>query len=171
MLEFYGNNKISSCIYIDNRIELQLSEVDDSEIRLLVNLVTEHGHTYNYFEERIYSKAEIKKAEYYDLYTYYPWQDKWKYARDFGTSYNEHGEQTSELIINTKRLKKYNICTILPELIVSEAFYKAALMHHLTGCEFGPVRDYKNREGAVFYQLKINNVTSVDYPIYAKIKI
>lgn len=133
----------------------------------LMNIIKEHNIDYTFSEGREYTKKEINDAAFLDIEVVYPWEHDIKHPEDYGTKYSYENKcnacgmgktQISELVINTKKIKKGDIITINPEIMISKRLHDMIIDNGLTGCEFGPVRDYKGRDDEIYYQLKINSI-------------
>lgn len=160
LINLFKNDDKLQLSFNGNNLEIHMNGAEEEDITSLISNISEKGYKYNYFESREYTKSEKINAEFFDLYINYPWQIDQKSAKDYGTMYDGEGEleQISDLIVDTKKIGKNHICTINPELIVSEEFYNTVIEKDLSGCSFGKVTDYKNRQGPSFYQLNIENV-------------
>ncbi len=146
--------------------KLYIEIYEDTEgFRILMEEINKHNLFYTFAEGREYTKEEIKAAEFFAVEIIYPWESDGINAEEFGTQYEREcnqcqcgKKQISELRIDKRKAKKYDIITIEPEIIVTERLRNLILEHNLTGCEFGPVADYKGRDELVLYQLKPTHI-------------
>ena len=140
---------------------------DTEGYKTLMEYINKYNLFHTFAEGREYTKEEIKSAKYFTVEIIYPWEKDGTSADEYGTKYEDtcscklckgSKKQISDLIINKKKMGKYDIATIQPEIIVNEKLYNLILENELSGCEFKLVRDYKGREEPVFYQLVVNNI-------------
>ena len=141
---------------------------DTEGYKLLVDEIQKRSLKYSFAEAREYTKQEIKNAEFFLARFIYPWEhNPDNNAETYGTKYiGESGctgcgrgkKQISELIVDMKKVIKYKISTIIPEIMVSPDVMAIIEESRLTGVSFGSVRDYKNREMPSYYQMFIQNV-------------
>ncbi len=138
---------------------------DTKGFKILMEEIEKHKLSYTFAEGREYTKEEINTAEFFTVEIMYPWERDGMNAEKFGTEYELDcnychcgKQQVSELRIDKKKMKKYDIITIQPEIIVTERLCNLILDHNLTGCEFGPVVDYKGRDELILYQLKPTHI-------------
>lgn len=140
---------------------------DTEGYKTLLGEIEKRGLRYTFAEAREYTKQELENAEFYYSWFIYPWQHAPKDADDFGTKYNNESgclkcgrvrEQISELLIDMKKIIKYKIGTIAPEIFVSEEIRNTLEANNISGITFGEVKDYKNREMVKYYQLFVNNI-------------
>ncbi len=138
---------------------------DTEGFRILMEEIKKHNLSYTFFEGRRYTKEEYKAAEFFELDIIYPWEMDGTDASEFGMQYAMDCQckcgrrQISELRIDKRRAKKYDICTIQPEIIINDRLRNLILKHNLTGCEFGSVVDYKGRLNELeLYQLKPTHI-------------
>ncbi len=133
----------------------------------LMDLIKKNDIRYTFSEGREYTKKEINDSAFLDIGIVYPWEHDLYNAEYYGTQYSYENKcsacgmgktQISELIINTKKIKKGDIISINPEMMISKGLHDMIIDNGLTGCEFGAVRDYKGRDDETYYQLKINNI-------------
>lgn len=147
---------------------LQISIYEDTKgYQILMEEIREKKIFHTFFERRYYTKEEMNIAKFYLIIIMDPWGNDAISASDFGTKYSDEKacvacgfgkEQISDLIIDKRKAKKYDICNIHPEIIVNERFYNLILENNLTGCSFDPVHDSKGKDETPFYQLKVTNV-------------
>ena len=154
-------------IYSDN-FTVRIYE-DTEGYKTLLDEIEKSGLRYTFAEAREYTKQELESAEFYYTWFIYPWQHDPKHAEDFGTKFdniigcNACGrgkEQVSSLFIDMKKIIKYKIGTVVPEIFVSDDIRNAFEANNITGINFGEVKDYKNREMPKYYQLFVNNILS-----------
>lgn len=135
----------------------------------LMDLIEKNNIKYTFSEGREYTKKEINDAAFLEIGIVYPWENDLHNAEYYGTKYSYENKcticgmgktQISELIIDTKKIKKGDIIRINPEMMISKRLHDMIIDNGLKGCEFGPVRDYKGRDDEIYYQLKINNILS-----------
>lgn len=136
------------------------------------------GLRYSYWEAREYTKAEIKNAEFFWLNFIYPWEHDSNYnAEKYGTKYSREDicpacgrgkKQISELIVDLKKVIKYKVATINPEIMVSTEVREQIEKNGLSGVSFDEVRDYKNREMPIYHQMFIHNILP---PMSNKIRV
>lgn len=140
---------------------------DTEGFAILMEEIKKNNLNYTFAEGREYTKEEIEAAEYFTMEIIYPWERDGITADDFGTKYEDSyscsackggKKQVSDLIINKKKMGKYDIATIQPEIIVNERLYNLILENNLLGCQFRPVKDYKGKDELVLYQLVITNI-------------
>ncbi|MDQ7096306.1 hypothetical protein REC12_22180 [Desulfosporosinus sp. PR] len=138
---------------------------DTVGFKILMDEINAHDIKYTFAEGREYTKEELKAAVFFDMEIIYPWESDGKTAEKFGTMYKNTCKscsigknQISDLIIDTKKAAKYDICIIQPEIIINERIYNLINENSLTGCNFRPIKDFKGREEVVLYQLLITNV-------------
>jgi len=150
---------------------------DTEGFTILMEEIMRNNLKYTFAEGREYTKEEIEAAEFFAMEIIYPWERDGITADEYGTKYEDSNscnlckggkKQVSHLIINKKKMGKYDIATIQPEIIVNERLHYLILENNLLGCEFGPVKDYKGREELVLYQLVIKNILP---PMSDKIRI
>lgn len=134
----------------------------------LMNMLKEQNLYYTFFEGREYTKKEIESALYFHVTVPYPWEhDPERDAAYYGTLYENDDQfcncrkrQISELMLDVKKMKNWHFITITPELIVNDYAKEVILSNGLTGCEFGKVRDYKDRDVQSVSQLFVTNIIS-----------
>lgn len=135
--------------------------------KCLLKFLSDNNLFYTFAEAREYTKKEMKDAKFFHCVTPYPWELDAKNAEDYGTKYSYNNvcskcgfgkKQISELVINIKKIKKYNIAQIIPEFVVTEYAKQIIVDNNLLGCEFRPVRDYKGRTEPILYQMIITNI-------------
>jgi hypothetical protein len=153
---------------------------DLDEYNQLMSIINENSIDYTFTEGREYTKKELSDAEYLDIGIVYPWEHDLNEAEDYGTKYSYENKcstcgqgktQISELIINTKKVKKLDMARINPEIIISDRLHELILRNNITGCELGAVRDYKGRDDEILYQLKCTNtLPSMDSQTKLEIK-
>lgn len=141
---------------------LQIDLYTDSQsFQVLMDTIKREGLKYSYSEGREYTKEEISQATYFDVELRNLLEKDSRKLEEYGTQYEDVGcagcglgrIPLNNLIIDKKKLGKYHIATLKPELIVSEQFRTIVIENGLTGCEFSEVKDYKNRDLPNFYRL------------------
>lgn len=140
----------------------------DSDIYIeLMKDIEIYNLRFGYAEYREYTNKELLQAELYHVDIPYPWEhEPEKDAEYYGTQFNyPHGrdcvctrEQISELVLNTKKIGKWQFVRIIPELIVSELTKNIIEEYSFTGCQFLPVANYKGRETKSYYQIVVTNI-------------
>ncbi len=65
--------------------------------------------------------------------------------------------QTSDLIVNTRKFRKYDIATLMPEILINERLRLLLEEHQITGYILQPVTDFKKRTDVLLHQLIITN--------------
>lgn len=152
-------------IYSDNFL-IRIDE-DKKEYDFLMNEIQSKKLKYNWMEARKYTKKEMNSYDFYILNMIYPYQHSPKDAVDFGTKYDDNSGcpkcgrgkiQTSELIIDLNKMKKYQLATMAPEIFVRSDIKEVLEENNVTGIRFGEVKDYKERETLIFNQLFIDNI-------------
>ncbi|MDF2514512.1 MAG: hypothetical protein K0S04_4378 [Herbinix sp.] len=140
---------------------------DTKGYQILMDTILRKSLRYTFAEGREYTKDEYKKAKYFHCEVMYPWEHDPKNAEEYGTEYTRINacprcgfgkEQTSDLIINTKKMKKYQFAQIIPEFLITENVRQIIEDNNLSGCDFKPVKDFKGRTEPILYQLIINNI-------------
>lgn len=140
---------------------------DTEEYIYLMNEIRINNLEFGFSEGREYTKKEMNSAKYYYTSFIYPYQGDPKDAIDFGTKYDDSTgcqkcgrgkKQISELRIDLKKLKKYPIATMAPEIFIRSEVKVLLEQNEVSGIHFGEVKDYKNRETITYYQLFIDNI-------------
>ncbi len=133
------------------------------EFDMLITELMRQNLEYRRAEVREYSKKELEQAELFYMEIVYPWELDGG-TPDFGTKYAKscpncnHGLiQKSDLIVNIDKLKKYDISTTQPEIVINERLRLLLEVNQITGYILRPVIDYKGRTEPIMYQLIINN--------------
>lgn len=122
-----------------------------------------HPHIAQWIE---YTKAEKENAEFYAMSIPEPLELEGTNAADYGTQYaggclncGLGGKPVSDVLVDRKFIKKYNIGTLYPDIFVSESLKELILENHLTGVSFEhEVKDYKGREIPKYFVMNIHNV-------------
>lgn len=132
---------------------------------LLMDELTKRDIKYTFAEGREYTKEELKAAKFFSMEIIYPWESDGTTAEKFGTRYENTCQrcgigkkQISDLIIDTKKAVKYDISTIQPEIIVNERLYNLINENGLTGCSFKTIKDFRERNDIVLYQLIVTSI-------------
>lgn len=136
----------------------------------IIKKIVELNLKYEIHESVEFTQSEINKASFLELELNYPWEHSDNYdSKEMGTLYDEiegrcpecgrGGKQLTDLVIDTRRVGKYNIMYHYPDIIVSEYTKKIIEEAKLTGCEFRDVVQYKAKEQTQkLYQLVVTNV-------------
>ncbi|MEL7567917.1 MAG: hypothetical protein AAGU27_23995 [Dehalobacterium sp.] len=134
---------------------------------ILVDWLQKRNIEYAFAESREYTKDEIRQAKFFNIAVIYPWEADGVTADEYGTQYSSNSackkcgigrKQISDLIIEKRKMGKYDIATITPEIIINERLLNLICDNDLTGYEFKPVKDVKGKEKPDLYQLVINNI-------------
>lgn len=140
---------------------------DTPAFSMLITELNNQNLKYRQAEVREYSKKELEQAELFYMEIVYPWELDGG-TPDFGTEYIKscpdcnHGViQKSDLIVNTAKLKKYDISTTQRGIIINEKLRLLFDANNITGYELRPVIDYKGRTEPIMHQLIINNILPV----------
>ena len=131
---------------------------NDSDQYQMVQAEFQKAHVDYHAREFVeYTKAETENAPYYELKLICPFQGQDKVsATDFGVEYRyscdcckRHSrilEQTSPMTLDLKKIGKWQMFTAPPEFIVREDVKQIIEQAGLSGIQFRPVLDYKNRD-------------------------
>lgn len=121
---------------------------------------------YSYVKRRFYSQKEIQRAQYVMMSVAQPWSSKEKYAESYGTIYT-NGEcslckkgkvQRSKLFVPERKAIQYDICTLIPEIIISERLGGILEDNMCSGYILDDVYDWKTKRKTNLKQLKITNM-------------
>lgn len=115
---------------------------------------------------RFYNKKEILEAPFAWVALPQPYGCVGKYAVDFGTKYNEPEcckcgrgrNQESPLFLPNSKIKKYDICTMEPEIVISSKMEKLLCEAEATGYDLREVFNSKTKTMESFKQLIATNI-------------
>ena len=164
---YYKINADATEIHIvDDMLRVKIYQ-DTKGFQILMDTILKKSLRYTFAEGREYTKDEYKNARYFHCEVMYPWEHDPKNAEDYGTEYTRINTcpqcgfgkvQSSDLIINIKKMGKNQFAQIIPEFIITENVRQIIEDNNLSGCDFKPVRDFKGRTEPILYQLIINNI-------------
>ncbi|MFB9328949.1 hypothetical protein ACFFSY_23695 [Paenibacillus aurantiacus] len=132
---------------------------------ILLKLIEERNLDYSYAESRSYTKKEMAAAAFFHMNVPYMWEQPERDAAYYGTRFNNTNmgcecqwQQASELMLDVKKMKKWQLVTMAPQFVVTEHAMNTILDYGLSGCEFSPAHDYKGRELGAVYQMHITSI-------------
>ncbi|MGQ7887513.1 hypothetical protein [Paenibacillus sp. WC2504] len=132
----------------------------------LLKMLEERNLEYTFAEGRKYTKKEMDSSYFFHVNVPFPWEhEPLKNAAYYGTVYETlevdcecQLQQISELRLDVKKMKKSHLITIYPQLIVTEHAKNIIIQNELTGCEFLPANDYKERELGQVFEMRVINI-------------
>lgn len=143
-------------------------EIDNSEekVKNLQSDLENFGLSYRHRKIRFYTRKEIEEAEYVLIKVAFPWDAKNKYAEDYGTLYSDGiclncktGKiQKTPLIVPKTKASQYDICSLVPEIIISMELEHTLFENTCSGYEIEEVYDWKTKKKTSLKQLKITNI-------------
>lgn len=144
------------------------------EYKELLDLLASYNIRSRIFLRSYYTKSELAKAEYFQLWPSMPLELEGTRSSDYGTKHKNQCDRSircymcDELIgdvyVDRKFMKKKKFGTLFPDLFVSEELKEAIEQAELTGVEFGGlVKDFKGREMKEKYY--VMHITSILPPL------
>lgn len=139
---------------------------DSKEIEYLLNSLKKEQFEFTETIRRIYNKKEILEAPFAWVALPQPYSSIGKYAVDFGTKYNEAvcnkcgrgRNQKSPLFLPNSKIKKYDICTMEPEIVISSKMENLLCEAEATGYDLHEVYHSKTKKKESFKQLVATNI-------------
>lgn len=139
---------------------------DSKEMDYFLNSLKEAQFEFTETIRRFYDKREILEAPFAWVALPQPYSSIGKYAVDFGTKYNElecskcgrGRKQESSLFLPNSKIKKYDICTMEPEIVISSKLEKLLCKAEATGYELQKVYHSKTKKVENFKQLIATNI-------------
>lgn len=149
--------------YEGGMLEVKLYS-DEPEFAILMHEIGKRELKYRYFEVREYTKKEIEEFKLFHMGLAFPYELDGEIP-NYGTMYENSCPacdtvrlQTSDLIVNMKKFVKYDISTLMPEILINERLRLLLEENQITGYVLRPVTDFKGRTDLLLYQLIITNV-------------
>lgn len=138
----------------------------ENEIQSFFDDLRGRNLNYSYVKRRFYSQKEIQSAPYVLMSVAQPWSSKEKYSESYGTVYTneecplcKNGKiQNSKLFVPERKAIQYDICSLVPEIIISEWLEKILADNMCSGYISDDVYDWKTKRKTNLKQLKITNI-------------
>lgn len=138
-------------------------EIMDSDVILfeIEDELKKQGIIYKHIKRRTYNKNEIKSSQYALMSVSTPWFQQGKYAEDFGANYtipkcpdcNSGKVQVGNIYVPEKKAMKYDICSMLPEMIINDKIQNILELHCCSGYKLQDVYCYKSHTVSTLKQL------------------
>lgn len=160
--EYFLNQGMDAVYTLSGVLKVRLY-ADTLEFTVLMDELRKRGLEYGYSEVREYTKKELEEAKLFQMVLPFPYEMDGEIP-NYGTTYEESCSdcnvgliQTSDLIVNVKKFSKYDIATLMPEILISERVRLLLEENEITGYTLRPVTDFKRRTDTLLYQLVITN--------------
>lgn len=143
-----------------SQIVLEMTDPDDILLKIIEDL-KKYNIEYKHIKKRSYSKNELINAQYALMSVSTPWFQQGKYAEDFGAGYappicsecNNGKIQIGNIYIPEKKARKYDICSLLPEIIIGEKVQNILEEHKCSGYRLQDIYCYKSHTTSDLKQL------------------
>lgn len=136
---------------------------DTSEFEFLIAELERRNLKFRRAEVREYTKKELEQTELFHMILAFPYELDGEIP-NYGTAYEKSCPdcdigliQTSDLIVNAKKFSKYDIATLMPEILINERLRLLLEENQITGYTLRPVTDIKKRTDILLHQLIITN--------------
>lgn len=133
---------------------------------------SEKHHLHPHIDQWVkYTRSEIGKADYFQMWIHYPLELEGTDASDYGTQYEggcpnptcRLGKRLiGDVLVDRKFMRRAgDIGSLLPDIYVSEKLKDLISSNHLSGVSFEhEVKDYKGRDMPKFYVMEVHHVLS-----------
>lgn len=164
--EFIYKPLLSKCVY-EGHGNLHVIVDEDSPGVTYLKDISESLNLYPHIAQWVeYTQEEIENSKFYVMRIPEPLELAGTDSSDYGTQYaggcavcGIDRKPISDIMVDRKFIKKYQIGTLYPEIFISESVRNIINVNNLSGFLIDrEVKDFKGREMPKYYHLEVTNV-------------